>query len=123
MSDFKEVVKWSLLTLVVITILTLGVTALNGSLYPWWLSIQRKSVEESKSFVDGNNNMLETYMLEHSRLDTKIAEAQGDETLTSAYQSQQKAIVGKMCRQISTMKKSTVNPDTISWLNSNGGCR
>lgn len=123
MSDFKDTIKWSLLALIVIFILTIGITALNGTLYPWWLSIQRKSVEQSKSFTDGNNNMLESYMLEYSRLDTKIAEAQGDETIIGAYKAQQKAIVEKMCRQISTMAQGTVNPNTITWLNSKGGCR
>ena len=123
MQDFKDTVKFSVLALIAIAILALGITALNGQLYPWWLSIQRKSVEQSKSFTDGNNNMLESYMLEYSRLDTKIAEAQGDETIIGAYKAQQKAIVEKMCRQISTMAQSTVNPNTTQFLNSHGGCK
>lgn len=123
MKDLKSVVGYSLLALIAIAILTIGITALQGQLYPWWLSIQRKSVEQSKSFTDANNNMLETYMLEYSRLDTKVAEAQGDESLIVAYHAQQKAIVGKMCRQISTMAQGTVNPNTITWLNSKGGCK
>ena len=123
MQDFKDTVKFSVLTLIAIAILALGITALNGQLYPWWLSIQRKSVEQSKSFTDGNNNMLESYMLEYSRLDTKIAEAQGDETIIGAYKAQEKAIVGKMCRQISTMAQGTVNPNTTQFLNSHGGCK
>ena len=123
MQDFKDTVKFSVLALIAIAILALGITALNGQLYPWWLSIQRKSVEQSKSFTDGNNNMLESYMLEYSRLDTKIAEAQGDETIIGAYKAQQKAIVEKMCRQISTMAQGTVNPNTTQFLNSHGGCK
>lgn len=123
MQDLKEAVKFSLIALVVILILTLGITAMNGQLYPWWLSIQRKSVEQSKSFTDSNNNMLESYMLEYSRLDAKIAEAQGDETIIGAYKAQQKAIVEKMCRQISTMAQGTVNPNTTQFLNSHGGCK
>ena len=123
MQDFKDTVKFSVLALIAIAILALGITALNGQLYPWWLSIQRKSVEQSKSFTDGNNNMLESYMLEYSRLDTKVAEAQGDETIIGAYKAQQKAIVEKMCRQISTMAQGTVNPNTTQFLNSHGGCK
>lgn len=123
MQDFKDTVKFSVLALIAIAILALGITALNGQLYPWWLSIQRKSVEQSKSFTDGNNNMLESYMLEYSRLDTKIAEAQGDETIIGAYKAQQKAIVEKMCRQVSTMAQGTVNPNTTQFLNSHGGCK
>jgi uncharacterized protein with GYD domain len=123
MTDLKQVVKWCLLALVAIIILTVGITALNGTLYPWWLSIQRKSVEQSKSFVDSNNNMLESYILEYGRLDTKIAEANGNTAVVQAYEAQQKAIVTKMCLEISTMKQGTVNPNTLTWLNSKGGCR
>jgi hypothetical protein len=123
MQEFKEVLKVTFLALLVIAILTVGITALNGQLYPWWLSIQRKSVEQSKSFTDGNNNMLESYMLEYSRLDTKIAEAQSDEAIIGAYKAQQKAIVEKMCRQTSTMAQGTVNPNTTQFLNSHGGCK
>ena len=127
MSDLKQVIKWCLIGLVAIAILIVGITgismAVSGTTYPWWLSIQRRAVEQSKSFTDANNNMLESYMLEHSRLDTKIAEANGNENLTQAYEAQQKAIVEKMCREISTMAQGTVNPNTLSWLNSNGGCR
>jgi len=123
MQDLKDTIKFPLLALIAIAILALGITALNGQLYPWWLSIQRKSVEQSKSFTDSNNNMLETYMLEYSRLDTKIAEAKGDETIVSAYKAQQKAIVEKTCRQISTMAQGTVNPNTTQFLNSHGGCK
>jgi len=123
MQEWKDAIKYSLIALLIVAILAVGTTALNGTLYPWWLSIQRQSVEQSKSFTDSNNNMFESYMLEYSRLDVKIAEAQGDDTLTPAYRAQQKAIVGKMCRQISTMAQGTVNPNTLSFLSSNGGCK
>ena len=121
MSDLKHAVKYSLIALVVLAILTLGVTALNGSLYPLWLSFQRQSVEQSKSFTDSNNNMLESYILEYSRLDAKIAE--GDESISPAYKAQQRAIVEKMCRQVSTMASGTVNVSVVTWLNSKGGCK
>lgn len=121
--ELKMVLWYCFLGLVVISIFTVAITALNGTLYPWWLSIQRKAVEQSKSFTDANNNMLESYKLEYSRLDTKIAEANGNTGITQAYEAQQKAIVEKMCREISTMAQGTVNPNTLSWLNSNGGCR
>lgn len=119
----KEIGTYALIllaVLLVITILSVFFMALNGTLYPWWLSIQRKAVEDSKSFTDANNNMLSTYMLEYSRLDTKIAE---NPTIAGAYKSQQLAIIDKMCRQISTMKKETVNSDILNWLNSKGGCQ
>lgn len=120
--ELKYAIWYSLLALVVIALISVGVMALKGQLYPWWLSIQRKSVEQSKSFTDSNNNMLQSYMLEYSRLDTKIAEAQGNQVVINAYVAQQKAIVDKMCRQVSTMATGTVNPNTLSWLNSKG-CR
>ena len=122
-SELKQVLWACFLVVLVVSILAVAFTALNGTLYPWWLSIQRKAVEQSKSFTDANNNMLESYKLEYSRLDTKIAEANGNESVTQAYEAQQKAIVEKMCKEISTMAQGTVNPNTLTWLNSNGGCR
>lgn len=123
MQETKAILKYSFLFLLIVAIVTVGLMALNGATYPWWLSIQRKAVEQSKSFTDANNNMLETYILEHSRLDTKVAEAQGNNDLVNAYTAQQHAIVEKMCLQVSTMAPGTVNPNTLSWLNSHGGCR
>jgi hypothetical protein len=121
--SFKYSILGAVLLVIVFAIIAVGSMAINGTLYPWWLSIQRKAVEQSKSFTDSNNNMLETYKLEYAKLDTKIAESQGNEDLIKAYKAQQVAVTDRMCRQISTMKKETVNPDTLSWLNSKGGCR
>lgn len=111
------------LGVVALAIIAFGSMLIQEKIYPWWLSVQRESVEESKSFTDSNNNMLQTYILEHSRLDTKVIEAGDDQGLVVAYKAQQRAIVEKMCRQISTMEKDTVNPDTLFWLNSHGGCK
>lgn len=127
MTDLKQVVKWCLLALVAIAILTAGIAgiimAAQGTLYPWWLSIQRKSVEQSKSFTDSNNNMLQTYKLEYIRLDAQIIAANGNPALVNVLEAQQKAIIEKMCLEISTMAQGTINPNTLAWLNSNGGCR
>jgi len=122
-SEFSSIVWACVLSLVAIAVLTFGVLAIQKYAYPWYLSIQRKSVEASKSFTDANNNMLETYKLEYSRLDTKIAEAGDNVDVTKVYVAQQKAIVEKMCREISTMNRSTVNPTTLQWLNSKGACK
>jgi exopolysaccharide biosynthesis protein len=103
--------------------LVVGYMAATEQLYPWWLFIQRKSVESSKSFTDSNNNMLQAYILEYARLETKISEVQDNESLVAAYQAQQKAIITKMCTQISTMKRDTVNPTTLQWLQQKGNCR
>jgi hypothetical protein len=122
-SELGYTVWASFLVVIVLAIITLGSLFVQRVAYPWWLSIQRESVENSKSFVDANNNMLETYKLEFSRLDTKIAEAKGDGKLIEAYEAQQKAILERMCKEISTMKIETVNPSTLTWLNSKGGCK
>jgi len=123
MSELGYSVWVSFIAVVIIAVFALGGLAIQRVVYPWWLSIQRESVESSKSFTDANNSMLETYRLEYFRLETKIAEAKGDPNLTGAYKAQQGAILEKMCRQISTMKIETVNPSTLTWLNSRGGCK
>jgi hypothetical protein len=123
LSEFGYIIWLCVLCLVAITVLAFGGLAIQKYVYPWWLSIQRTSVEASKSFTDANNNMLETYKLEYSRLDTKIAEAGDNTDITKVYVAQQKAVVEKMCREISTMNRSTVNPTTLQWLNSKGACK
>lgn len=122
-SELWGAVGVAVICIVVIAIVAGSLFAAQAYLYPSWLSVQRNAVKQSKSFTDANNNMLETYKLEYGRLDTKIAEAQADEILVSAYRAQQNAIIEKMCREISTMKRETVNPSTLSWLNSQGGCQ
>ena len=123
LSEFGYAVWVTFVGLIILALLAIGVLAIQRAAYPWWLSIQRTSVEASKSFTDANNNMLETYKLECSRLDTKIAEADDDKEIIKVYAAQQKAIVEKMCREISTMNRSTVNPTTLQWLNSKGACK
>jgi hypothetical protein len=114
---------YTIIAVVVIAVLSLGGLAIQGVVYPWWLSIQRESVESSKSFTDANNNMLQTYKLEYARLETKAVEAGNDTASVSAYRAQQSAVVEKMCTMISTMKIETVNPSILTWLNSKGGCQ
>lgn len=121
--EFAEIVWYALIGLVVLAILTAGALGIQRFAWPWLLSIQRESVESSKSFTDANNNMLETYILEYSRLNVKIADAQSNAEVISAYEAQQTAIVERMCRQIVTMKRETVNPSTIQWLEKKGACK
>ncbi len=117
-----EVLFWSFFALIMAALFAFGSLAIQGKVLPAWLSIQRKAVEQSKSFTDANNNMLSTYSMEYQALDTKIAEANGNTDLTSAYKAQQKAILRKMCQEISTMSPGTINPDTLQFINSKGGC-
>jgi hypothetical protein len=66
--------------------------------------------------------MLAKYIKEYAALDAKAAETDDADT-DAAYASQQTAIVGLMCQQVSTMADGTVKPSTLSWLSSHGGCR
>ena len=109
--DIKEILQICFYALLIVSILTVSFMALTGQLYPWYLSIQRKSVEQSKSFTDANNNMLQTYALEYSRLETKIAE---NPTVSTSYKAQQTAILNKMCLQVSTMAIGTIYPSNLS---------
>ncbi len=93
-----------------------------GWLLPWQKAVERETVKQSASFVDSNNNQLENYKLEHARLDVKVIENKESKAVSNVYKAQQRAILDRMCREISTMNKDTVNPSTLSWLNSKGGC-
>jgi len=121
LSELGYVVWLTIIGLIVLALLAVGTLGIQRVVYPKWLSVQRSAVEQSKSFTDANNNMLETYKLEYVRLDAKIAGS--NEAVATAYKAQQGAILGKMCTEIATMSVGTVNPNTLSWLNSKGGCR
>ena len=120
-SELGTVIWYSILALIVLAMLFIGITALSGGTDAWYRSIDRNVVQQSKSFTDANNSMLETYKLEYTKLDTKIAEARGDETLAGAYKAQQAAILSKMCQETSTMSQGTINPSTASFLQ--GQCK
>ena len=105
-------VIWVLIiTLIVTAVLAVGLLAINGVVLPWERAIDRNVVEQSKSFTDSNNNMLATYMLEYGRLDVEIAKVKDNPDLSGAYISQQKAIVGRMCKQMATMNRATIEKD------------
>lgn len=117
-----SIIGITLLSLLVIGIFMVGITALNGTLLPWWYSIQRQTVEQSKSFTNSNNLALQNYIHEYSVLETEIVKAQGHPDVISAYKEQQLAIINLMCMEVSTMHRNTVDPNTLTWLNSHGGC-
>jgi len=115
-----EIMFWFIVLLVISSAVQAYGMWQYGWLLPWQKSVERQVVEQSKSFVDSNNNQLENYKLEYVRLDTKIFENPDSK---SVYKAQQQAILERMCREISTMNKSTVNTSTLSWINSVGGCQ
>lgn len=117
----KSTVKALALTLLVIVVAIASYLLIARVVYPAWFAIQRESVEESKSFVDSSNIMLQTYMLEYARLDVNIA--QSDAATAKAYRGQQRAIINKMCSQVATMEPSTIQPSTMAWLTIKGGCQ
>lgn len=123
LKEFFGSLWYAFLVVVVLAILTFGGLAIQRYAYPWWLSVQRTSVEQSKSFTDSNNLMLQTYITEYTALEVKLAETSETPELAQAYQAQQQAIVNQMCFQKATMAPGTINPTTATWINSHGGCQ
>ena len=117
----RTYIKYALIALLVFAVLVGLYLATARVVYPAILGIQRAGVEESKSFTDSSNVMLQTYILEHSRLDVEIAKA--DAVTARAYRGQQQAIINKMCAMIATMQSDTVQLSTWSWLQTKGGCQ
>ena len=111
--------KGNWLVLVIITLVLSICVVGSFALYPVWLAYHRVSLEQSKSFTDSHNNMLETYVLEYSRLDTKIV---SDPESKPQYEAQQKALIEQMCQIKSTMGIGTINPDIVRFLATHGGC-
>lgn len=119
--ELGDVVWYSLLVVVAVTVLGGGIYAFDRMVYPAWLSYQREMVEESKSFNDSTNIALSNYIREYNALEVKIAEAEGDSALTGPYKAQQKAILGQMCQVVVTM--NDVAPDNRQFLAAHGGCQ
>jgi hypothetical protein len=125
----KDVLKGIGLVLVFIVLL-LGFYAFTASgtllvqkyIYPQWLSVQRSSVESSKSYVDSKNTALVNLSSEYIKLDTKIAESGDNQKLIDSYKAQQTAILGQMCQIISTMKRDTIASMNSQFISQNGGC-
>ena len=110
---------WALL---LIAVVAGGLFAFNSVLYPWWLSVQRESVENSKSYNDSRNSQLFTYMSEYKDLESKIAENESNLPAVTAYRGQQGAILDSMCQIVGTMNSETVSPDIVAFLFQYGGC-
>jgi len=111
-----------------VAILTVMIIFVSGSLaisyfaYPAYLSIQRESVEASKSFNDSRNDALLTYQSEYGRLEIKIAESSDNKQVITVYRTQQTAILDSMCHMIATMNDGTVSPTINQFIATNGGC-
>ena len=119
----KDTVKFLLGGFAILVIGIVAIIGIYALTYPTSLAIQRNAVEQSKSFIDSHNVQLENHKLEYSRLEVDIAHAGEDETSIAAYKAQQDAIIDMMCQLKSTMDVDTINPQTLTWLNSKGGCQ
>jgi hypothetical protein len=120
---FWTFVFYLLLIVIIGSAIGFGIMLIQGKSLPIWLQFQRNAVEDSKSFTDSNNTMLQKYIADYAKLDTKIAETKGDKALAGAYKAQQIAIIDAMCQEISTMKADTVRPSTKMWLSEKGNCQ
>ncbi len=119
----SAIMLWSTV-LAALCLVIMGVTlfGLDAILYPLQLKVEREAVLQSQGYVDGSITGLENYKLEYMRLESKIAEARQNTAVITAYQSQQKAILGSMCSITVKMKVETV-PDTIArFMTEKGGC-
>ena len=119
--EVGSLVWYTLLALLIVAILSFGWLGISRVVYPWWLSIQREAVEDSKSYTDSTNIAMANYIREYHSLDSKIAEAKGDQFLIAPYQAQQSAILNQMCQIKATM--NDVAPDTQVFLSQHGGCQ
>lgn len=119
--EMKQVVNVAIGIVVFISIIVAGIFALNSALLSAWLGVQRNAVENSKSFNDSRNTALTTFIQEYNALEVKVAEAKGDESLTSAYKAQQKAIFNNMCQMAVSTKD--IAPNTRQFLAEHGGCK
>lgn len=115
---------WSVV-ITALCLVILGVTlfGLDSIIYPLQLKVEREAVLQSQGYVDGSITGLENYKLEYMRLESKIAEAGQNAAVTTAYQAQQKAILGSMCSITVKMNAETIPETIVHFLTEKGGCQ
>lgn len=121
--ELADTIGISVTVLVLIAIFVFGSLAISYIAYPAYLSVQRESVEASKSFTDSRNDALLNYQSEYGRLEIKIAESGDNPQVVSVYRTQQTAILDSMCHMVATMKNDTVSPTINQFIATNGGCK
>lgn len=120
----SAVMLWSVV-ITALCLVILGVTlfGLDSIIYPLQLKVEREAVLQSQGYVDGSITGLENYKLEYMRLESKIAEAGQNAAVTTAYQAQQKAILGSMCSITVKMNAETIPETIVHFLTEKGGCQ
>ncbi len=83
----------SIAVAVIVVLVGFGIWAF---LYVQSLNVQREGIRNSNEFFQSIQTDLTKSLAEYTTLDTKIAEAAGNQDLINAYHSQQKAIVAMM---------------------------
>lgn len=112
---------YTLVFLLVTALVVIGLYSIQAFVYPRWLSYQREAVENGKSYTDSTNQAVSNFIREYTALDTKIAEAKGDQDLIGAYENQQSAILTQICGVYVTM--NGVSQSNFQFISAHGGCR
>lgn len=95
--------------LAIYAVLAYGGLALGADILPRWKAVERRTVEQSKSFTDSRNDAALNLIREHARLSESEA-------------GQRQAIYEQICQTVDTMAAGTVAPAVSRWVATNGGC-
>lgn len=99
--------KWTLVALAVIALLSVGIFAIQAVLTPAGLAVERKSIEQSRSYSVSLNQQAAAYLAEASK---------------ATDPGQKIAMKNAACNIISG-NPDLLNPGNRETLNALGGCR
>lgn len=93
----------------VYAVLAYGGLALGADILPRWKAVERRTVEQSKSFTDSRNDASLNLIREYER----VGESED---------GQRRAIFEQVCQTVDTMAAGAVAPAVSRWVANNGGC-
>jgi hypothetical protein len=118
-----------LLSVLVVAIVLVAVQAFGMWMYgwalPWQMKIERQAVKQSQSFVNSQNDALQTFITTYGGLEIQRTQAKtaGDTDTATAITSQEKMILSQMCHQMANMNQDTISSYAKSFVASHGGCQ
>jgi hypothetical protein len=116
---FRTWLGWVVVTMLAIALVGGIISGITLGVRPWVLDMQRQQVQNSQQFYQTRLTAIQNSIVEFQNLDTKIAEAEGNDTLVAAYHAQQKSIVSRIWveyDQLPESAKPKLAPDIQTFL-------
>jgi len=121
MKDYLSGWGMFLTVLAMLVIAALVLTAVNGYSLPWFLSIERTAVENSRGFIHPMNEQALSKI--EAWYDLEVDKREADESTAKAITGQQRALYDNVCQLAINQLKGNVTQPVRDFLGENGDCR